>query len=82
QDLYYRLSVVPINVPPLRERREDVPPLIKHFLNKYHEGKKSIRILPEVVERMKRYSWPGNVRELENVVQQMILFCENETITT
>jgi len=82
QDLYYRLSVVPINVPPLRERKEDIPPLIKHFLNKYHEGKKSIRILPEVVERMKRYSWPGNVRELENVVQQMILFCENETITT
>jgi two-component system NtrC family response regulator len=82
QDLYYRLSVVPILIPPLRERREDIPLLIKHFLDKYREGKKSIRILPEVVEKMKRYPWRGNVRELENVVQQMILFCEDETIIT
>jgi DNA-binding NtrC family response regulator len=56
--------------------------LIKHFLDKYHEGKRSVRILPEVVEKMKRYPWPGNVRELENVVQQMIVFCQNQTITT
>jgi two-component system NtrC family response regulator len=82
QDLYYRLSVVPINIPPLRERKEDIPLLIKHFLDKYHEGKKRVRILPDVVEKMKRYPWPGNVRELENVVQQMILFCQNEAITT
>ena len=82
QDLYYRLSVVPIHIPSLRERKEDIPLLIKHFLDKYRDGKKSIRILPEVVEKMKRYPWPGNVRELENVVQQMILFCEDETITT
>ena len=81
QDLYYRLSVVPMNIPPLRERKEDIPLLIKHFLDKYHEGKGSVRILPEVVEKMKQYPWPGNVRELENVVQQMILFCQNETIT-
>ena len=81
EDLYYRLSVVPMNIPPLRERKEDIPPLIKHFLDKYHEGKGSVRILPEVVEKMKQYPWPGNVRELENVVQQMILFCQNETIT-
>jgi two-component system NtrC family response regulator len=82
EDLYYRLSVVPILIPPLRERREDIPLLIKHCLDKYREGKKSIRIRPEVVEKMKRYPWPGNVRELENVVQQMILFCEDETIMT
>jgi two-component system NtrC family response regulator len=82
QDLYYRLSVVPMNIPPLRERKEDIPLLIKHFLDKYHEGKRPIRMLPEVVEKMKQYPWPGNVRELENVVQQMILFCENKTITT
>jgi len=82
QDLYYRLSVVPINIPPLRERKEDIPLLIKHFLDKYHEGKRPARILPDVVEKMKRYPWPGNVRELENVVQQMILFCQNETITS
>jgi DNA-binding NtrC family response regulator len=82
QDLYYRLSVVPINIPPLREKKEDIPLLMKHFLDKYHEGKKPVRILPDVVEKMKRYPWPGNVRELENVVQQMILFCQNETVTT
>jgi len=81
QDLYYRLSVVPIHIPPLRERKEDIPLLIKHFVDKYHEGKKPIRILPDVVEKLKGYPWPGNVRELENVVQQMILFCQNETIT-
>ncbi len=81
QDLYYRLAVVPINILPLRERKEDIPPLIKHFLDKYHEGKGSVRILPEVVEKMKQYPWPGNVRELENVVQQMIVFCQNQTIT-
>ena len=81
QDLYYRLSVVPISIPPLRERKEDIPLLIKHFLNKYREGKRPVRILPNVVEKLKRYPWPGNVRELENVVQQMILFCQNETIT-
>ncbi len=81
QDLYYRLAVVPINIPPLRERKEDIPPLTKQFLDKYHEGKGSVRILPEVVEKMKQYPWPGNVRELENVVQQMIVFCQNQTIT-
>jgi two-component system NtrC family response regulator len=81
QDLYYRLSVVPITIPPLRERREDIPLLVKHFLDKYSDGIKPPRILPDVVERMKQYPWPGNVRELENVVQQMILFCQNETIT-
>ena len=82
QDLYYRLSVVPMNILPLRERKEDIPLLIKHFLDKYQEGKGSVRILPDVVEKMKQYPWPGNVRELENVVQQMILFCQNKTITT
>jgi DNA-binding NtrC family response regulator len=81
QDLYYRLSVVPITIPPLRERREDIPLLVKHFLDKYSDGIHPPRILPDVVERMKQYPWPGNVRELENVVQQMILFCQNETIT-
>jgi len=81
QDLYYRLSVVPITILPLRERKEDIPLLIKHFVDKYSEEKKPPRILPDVVERMKQYPWPGNVRELENVVQQMILFCQNETIT-
>jgi len=81
KDLYYRLYVVPIYLPPLRERRTDIPLLINHFLRKYEEEGKAIKILPEVVEQMKGYSWPGNVRELENVVQQMMVFCQDQTIT-
>ena len=81
KDLYYRLNVVPIHLPPLRERQSDIPLLINHFLKKYEEEDKPIKILPEVIEHMKGYSWPGNVRELENVVQQMMVFCQDQTIT-
>ena len=81
QDLYYRLSVVPINLPSLRERKSDIPKLIDNFLKKYQDKKKSITILPEVVDHLKNYSWPGNVRELENVIQQMMVFCKDQTIT-
>jgi DNA-binding NtrC family response regulator len=79
-DLYYRLSVVPIIIPPLRERADDIPLLVGHFLRKYQEGTKRSQILPEVMERLQGYHWPGNIRELENVVQQMMLFCKNDTI--
>jgi DNA-binding NtrC family response regulator len=81
KDLYYRLNVVPISLPPLRERKSDIPLLINHFLKKYEEEGKAIEILPEVIEHMKGYNWPGNVRELENVMQQMIVFCRDQTIT-
>ena len=81
KDLYYRLNVVPIYLPPLRERQSDIPLLINHFLKKYEQEGKPIKILPEVIEHMKGYSWPGNVRELENVVQQMMVFCQDQTIT-
>jgi DNA-binding NtrC family response regulator len=81
KDLYYRLSVVPINISPLRERKPDIPLLINHFLKKYEETGKPISILPEVTDHLKGYSWPGNVRELENVVQQMMVFCRKQTIT-
>ena len=80
-DLFYRLSVVPITLPPLRERKTDIPLLIEHSLTKYQEKDKPIAILPEVVEHLTEYSWPGNVRELENVVQQMMVFCKDQTIT-
>jgi two-component system NtrC family response regulator len=80
-DLYYRLSVVPINLPPLRERRSDIPLLIDNFISKYSEKGSSITILPEVVEHLQEYAWPGNVRELENVIQQMMVFCKNQVIT-
>jgi Nif-specific regulatory protein len=81
KDLYYRLSVVPITLPPLRKRQSDIPLLISHVIKKYEEEGKPVKILPEVVEHMKKYSWPGNVRELENVVQQMMVFCQDQTIT-
>lgn len=81
QDLYYRLSVVPIKLPSLRERKSDIPNLITNFLKNYQENDKSIDILPEVIDHLQNYSWPGNVRELENVVQQMMVFCKDQTIT-
>ncbi|MBN2376140.1 MAG: sigma-54-dependent Fis family transcriptional regulator, partial [Sedimentisphaerales bacterium] len=81
KDLYYRLSVVPITLPPLRDRKSDIPLIIEHLLNKYQEQNQTITILPEVVDTLEEYNWPGNVRELENVVQQMMVFCKNNTIT-
>lgn len=80
-DLYYRLSVVPIRIPPLRERASDIPLLIDHFLRKYHKGKSLPRIEPEVIEHLKMFPWPGNIRELSNVIQQMIVLCRDNTIT-
>ena len=69
RDLYYRLNVVNLRIAPLRERKDDIPPLIEHFTNKYGRGH---RIHPEVVDAMMDYDWPGNVRELENAVQHMV----------
>ncbi|MEM0898480.1 MAG: nitrogen regulation protein NR(I) [Pseudomonadota bacterium] len=72
EDLYYRLNVVPIRIPPLRERLEDIGDLVKHFLNMAAaEGLETKRILPEALEMMATYKWPGNVRELENVIRRL-----------
>jgi Nif-specific regulatory protein len=79
-DLYYRISVVPLTIPPLRERRDDIPLLVGQFLRKYQEGTERCRILPEVMEKLQSYHWPGNIRELENVVQQMMVFCQDRTM--
>ncbi len=81
EDLYYRLSIVPITLPSLRERVSDIPILVKYFLGKLQKGKTSIRIEPDVLEYLKTYTWPGNVRELANIIQQMMLFCKGHTIT-
>ncbi len=72
QDLLYRLNVFPIDVPPLRDRRSDIPLLAKHFLNKVsaHQGREFTAISPELLEQFQRYAWPGNVRELENVIER------------
>jgi nitrogen regulation protein NR(I) len=77
-DLFYRLNVVPIHIPPLRERREDIPLLAEHFLAKFNDRlKKQIAaISPEAIERLVAYHWPGNIRELENLMERTILFCE------
>ncbi|NUN09050.1 MAG: sigma-54-dependent Fis family transcriptional regulator [Ignavibacteriaceae bacterium] len=71
-DLYYRLNIIPVRIPPLRERKDDLPILIKHFFGKYGSEKKFELLNEEILKRMIEYNWPGNVRELENIVQRII----------
>jgi Nif-specific regulatory protein len=74
EDLYWRLNVVPIFLPPLRERREDVLPLIEHFLRRFNaEQGKSVRLAREAIKGLLSYTWPGNIRELENMVQRLVV---------
>jgi DNA-binding NtrC family response regulator len=75
QDLYYRLVVFPIELPPLRRRREDIPALVEHFLDKHagDAGRRITRVEPEALELLIRHDWPGNVRELENVIHRSLL---------
>ena len=81
EDLYYRLNVVPIKIPPLRQRREDIPPLVMKVLETYNSAHASNkRLNARVVDRLKHYEFPGNVRELINVMERMIIMCENEQI--
>jgi DNA-binding NtrC family response regulator len=83
EDLYYRLNVVAIRLPALRERREDIPLLTMHFLKKYslRLGKEVTRVSPEAMRLLQQHPWPGNVRELENAIEYAIVFCKNGTIT-
>jgi two-component system response regulator HydG len=82
EDLFYRLKVMTLELPPLRERREDVPLLANHFMTKYSEkNRKPIRgIAREAVDALKRYDWPGNVRELENVIERAVVLTETGVI--
>ncbi len=82
KDLYYRLNVVKINIPPLRERKEDIPLIAGHFIKAYNrELKKSINsILPESMEILLQYDWPGNVRELENVIERAVVLSKSDAI--
>ena len=75
EDLYYRLNVVPIHLPPLREHKEDIPLLVTHFIKKYnHESGSQIKgIGPDVLAYLQNYDWPGNIRELENVIERAIV---------
>ncbi len=82
EDLFYRLNVVPIRLPPLRERKEDVPALVRHFLAEAHsEGLPRKSIEPAALDRLKSYSWPGNVRELENMVRRLAVLYSQDEIT-
>jgi DNA-binding NtrC family response regulator len=84
EDLYYRLAVVPIELPPLRDRREDILPLAQHFIRKYNEenGRQvSEQVAPEVLALLEAYSWPGNVRELENTIERAVVIAPGNEIT-
>ena len=82
EDLYYRLNIVPLYLPALKERQEDIPLLAVHFLKKYAEemGKAIKGFTPEAMERLMRYPWPGNVRELENVVERTVVMIDDEMV--
>jgi DNA-binding NtrC family response regulator len=83
EDLYYRLNVVPIYLPPLRERTEDIPELVTHFLNLYNEqnDRYVAHIDPRALEAMQQYAWPGNVRELQNYVERAIVMATGDELT-
>ena len=82
EDLYYRLNVIPIRVPPLRERKEDLPMLVDYFLQEFsrQRGRQIKSLGPEVMDRFLAYEWPGNVRELENVIERIFILSEGEEI--
>ncbi len=81
EDLFFRLNVMPLDVPPLRQRPEDIPLLARHFLEKYTPRGEKKKITPAALEALRKYRWPGNVRELENVIQRGIIVSEGEKIT-
>jgi DNA-binding NtrC family response regulator len=84
EDLYYRLNVIPIEIPPLRERREDIPVLIDHFVDKHRQrtGKRIDRVDEQVTAALQKYDWPGNVRELENTIERAVVLSSGPEITT
>jgi len=82
EDLYYRLAVVPISLPPLRDRKEDIPLLVTHFIGKYNQrlGKRVDRVDDDAMQMLLSYGWPGNIRELENLMERSVLFAEGPVI--
>ncbi|MBC8365950.1 sigma-54-dependent Fis family transcriptional regulator [bacterium] len=82
EDLYYRLNVVPIQVPPLRDRREDIPLLVAHFLERYSRelGVPIRKVHPDALEKLKNYRWPGNVRELGNMIERLLIMASGDQI--
>ncbi len=84
EDLYWRLNVVPIHIPPLRDRREDVPDLVAHFLSYYSEQNDRfvVHIQKDAMDALQSYHWPGNVRELQNYVERAVVMAESDELTT
>jgi transcriptional regulator with PAS, ATPase and Fis domain len=82
-DLYYRLNIINVDIPPLRERKEDIVELVSHFVKHYREAfKKEIDFVPQsIINRMLNHDWPGNVRELENLIQRAVLMAKGKMIT-
>lgn len=78
-DLFYRLNVVPLTIPPLRERKDEIPLLVEHFCRRY-AWDKPVSFAPETIQLLQRYDWPGNVRELENIVQRALVLCPREEV--
>ncbi len=83
EDLYYRLNVVPFRIPALRERADDVPMLVQHFIDLFYrkEGREPKQFTPEALEVLKQYSWPGNVRELKNIIERILIMTSGRSIT-
>jgi DNA-binding NtrC family response regulator len=84
EDLYYRLHVINIYLPPLRERKEDIPLLAQHFLEKYGQenNRRGLELTPDALDLMMEYDWPGNVRELENVIERAVVLTSGPRIDT
>jgi formate hydrogenlyase transcriptional activator len=83
QDLFYRLSVIPLEIPPLRERREDIPVLVEHFISRYapKAGKTFRRVGKRTLDCLQTYPWPGNVRELQNVIERSVIVSDTDEFT-
>jgi len=83
EDLYYRLSVVPVHIPPLRERSEDIPPLVVYFINKFNEENNYAieDASEETIAMLQKQKWPGNIRQLENAVERAMVFCKTGILT-
>ena len=83
EDLFHRLNVVPFHIPPLRERKDDIPLLVEHFLDIFcrREGRELKEMIPEAVRMMNNYDWPGNVRELKNIIERLVIMTPERTIT-
>src|SRR5690348_7102163 len=83
QDLYYRLNVFPLEVPPLRERRKDIPLLVQYFIDRYARkaGKNITSVDKKTLELLQSYPWPGNIRELQNIIERSVIVCEAETFS-